>query len=218
MKPENLPKDGFWVYMIVNRINMKVYIGKTKRPYHRCHQYVYDFRERALGHLNDHLFNAMRSYGIDNFEMFMLEKCENELTLSERELAWIDAFNSTNRNKGYNFRRDSQTGMIVHPETSKKISANLKQQWKDGVRNQHSEKLKANWDNNPSRRLEQSKLFKKYRTKWKYLIFFSEVPFEADYEMLKVLGMRNIIATFHKSRNNSVTFKGWKVERVLNGP
>lgn len=217
MKPENLPKNGFWIYMIVNRNNMKLYIGKTKRPYHRCHQYIYDFRERAIGHLNNHLFNAMKLHGIENFDMVMLEQCENENSLAERELAWIDAFDSTNRRKGYNLRRDSQTGMIVHTETSKKISANLKQQWKDGVRSQHSDKLKASWVTNPSRRIEQSKLFKNNRTKWKYLIFFSETPFEADYEMLKALGMHSIMSTFHRANSNVGTFKGWKVERVRNG-
>lgn len=59
--------------------------------------------------------------------------------MSERELAWMDFYNTTNRNCGYNLRRDSSTRMIVHPETIAKMSIlfsgkdnpNFENRWSD---------------------------------------------------------------------------------------
>ena len=219
MKPKGLPTNGFWIYLIVNSINGKIYVGKTKRPYHRCHQYLYDFENRNLGHINDHLFNAFSKYGINNFHMILWEKCENDIHTAQRELFWIDQFNTTNRKKGYNLRRDSQTGMIVHRETSDKISNRLKAEWKNGIRKEHSQKLKDKWEENPERKKQQAELFRKYKTKWEYLLYFSDFPLLVDYQTLKIFGLHNAIANFHRDKSDTVHHKGWKITRVrkING-
>lgn len=43
----------------------------------------------------------MQKYGIENFEVQILEKCSREI-LNDKEIYWIQIFDSTNYNKGYN--------------------------------------------------------------------------------------------------------------------
>lgn len=215
MNPVNLPRDGHWIYLIVNSVNGKVYVGKTRRMYHRCHQYIYDFRERAIGHINNHLFNAMKKHGIDQFEMHPWEHCETDEHASVRELFWMDHFDATSRAKGYNLRRDSQGGMVTHAETSEKIRANLRAQWASGSRDGHGEKLKANWANNPQRGKAQSAMFKKYKTKYLYVMWRDdEEPMIVDYERLRGLGLGSALSSFKRSGSDTIELKGNYIRRV----
>lgn len=215
MNPVGLPQDGEWIYLIVNRMNDKVYVGKTRHPYFRCHQYIYDFRERAIGHLNEHMYNAMRKHGIKNFDFVLLENCVDAAHATDRELFWMDHFDSTNRTNGYNFRRDSREGMITHPETSMKIRANLLRQHASGLRSGHSNKLKANWANNPGRSVAQSALFKKYKTKWSYIVaVLNGEPMTVDYAKLRDLGLASVLSSFHRSKSNVAELKGFTIRRV----
>lgn len=182
--------------------------------YKRCHQYIYDFRERKIGHLNDHLYNAMVKYGFDSFSMVPLEFVSDPVQMTIRELYWMDFFKTTDRRFGYNLRRDSQIGMITHPETSEKIKANLRRQWANGERDGHSEKLKKSWTvASPKRRIEQAAMFKKYKTKYRYNVTIHDTTFLADYAMLKILKLHNCVAEFHRSKSDSVTVKGIQITR-----
>lgn len=215
---EILPKVDFWIYIIVCSINGKIYVGKTKRMYKRYHQYRYAFENNIRGHINDHLMNAMIKYGFNSFKMIPWEKCNDPDHLAQRELFWIDLLQSTDRDKGYNLRKDSSSGMITHAETRIKISERLKVEWSKGLRNDHADKLKMSWQNDPKRHVEQSKLLSKIKTKWKYLIYFDSEPIECNFETLKILKMSSVIANFSKQKTNVTKFKGWKIERVpVNG-
>ena len=102
MNPKNLPRSG-GIYCIRNTLNDKRYIGRTKSFYRRCHQYIYDFKNRSIGHLNDYLYNAMLKYGLDSFVFEIVEHCEFSIQ-PDRELYWIKTFNTTDRDFGYNIR------------------------------------------------------------------------------------------------------------------
>lgn len=217
MKPNKFLKNRPGIYGIRNLVNNKIYVGKTKCMYKRCHQYVYDFRERTIGHINDYLYNAMVKNGIDNFEFFPLEFCEIE-NLQERELSWMTELNSVDRNHGYNLRLDSSTGMIVSKSTSGKISNTLRKQWGDGKRDGHSEKMKEYWCGNTQRRRQQSKLFSKHRTKYEYEVHHPNGQIEnCQYKRLCELGIKNVISNFHKQRTNSTVCKGFRVVRFNKG-
>jgi group I intron endonuclease len=73
-------------------------------------------------HENEHLINAWHKYGEENFDYKVLEYFEtvDEVLIKERELYWMDFYQSINRDKGYNLRRDSSTKMILHSETVEK--------------------------------------------------------------------------------------------------
>lgn len=212
MKPDKLPKNGFYIYLIINRVNGKIYVGKSKRMYHRCHQYIYDFRERSIGHINDHLYRAFAKYGFENFSMVPWELCRDENHCSERELFWMDSFRSYLRKFGYNLRRDSKSGMMTHPETSKKISENIKRQWRSGIRSGHSEKLKAAWAKKD--KTQVGKHFSDTLTKWIYVIHTNDGYIRCKYKTLKMFGLGNILSTYHRSGLNIGICKGFEIERV----
>ena len=132
------------VYLITNTVNGKVYVGKTKDFYKRYCQYVSDVRARVNGRINDYLMNAFVKHGFEAFRFSVIEELEVE-KCAERELYWIGFYNATKREFGYNLRTDSSSGMIVHPDTSVKISNQLKQEWASGARDDHSMKMMENW-------------------------------------------------------------------------
>jgi group I intron endonuclease len=200
------------IYMLFNSVNNKIYIGKTQCFYKRCHQYVYDFKERKIGHLNDYLFNAMNKQGIENFDFVPVEFVGvNDLT--ERELHWIQHFKTTDRNYGYNIRMDSKEGLITSPETSLKMSENLKRQWASGARDQHSEKLKKSWRDNHERKAAQSALFSRYKTKYEYQVFLPEGVKILNYSELVEYGLQTVVGSFHRKKTNDVFCKGVRVVR-----
>lgn len=217
MFPNLLYKDKPMIYAIVNKVNNKVYVGKTKCGYRRCHQYLYDFRERQIGHINDYLYNAMRKVGIDNFEMFPLEFCDLN-GIDARELHWMIELDSTNRNKGYNLRMDSSTGMITSSETSDKISNNLKRQWAEGLRDGHSEKLKKSWEGNSKRKKQQSKLMTNIKTKYEYVVTDPEgVTTLVNYQGLVDRGITGALTAFSRYKKNETMCKGYRIIRKPKG-
>ena len=88
--------NGF-IYIIRNTVNSKVYIGQTKISV--------DIRwKEHLRHARygDQLINrAMRKYGIDKFYIETLEICNLKI-IDDREIYYIDLYDSINKSKGYN--------------------------------------------------------------------------------------------------------------------
>lgn len=217
MKPNIYLKNRSGIYGIRNLVNGKIYVGRTKCFYKRCHQYVYDFRERRIGHLNDYLFNAISKIGIGQFEFFVLEFCDIKLT-PERELHWMEVLKSCDRNNGYNLRRDSSGGMMTSHETSLKISSNLRSQWSEGLRDDHSEKMKISWKNADERKMNQSKMLRKIKTRYKYHVIDPEgIPSIQDYQGLVKMGLKSVMSSFKRAKSNTVTVKKHSVTRTLLG-
>lgn len=157
---------------------------------------------------------AMEKHGFYNFEMYPLEFCAHN-NMSERELFWMRELNSTNRNRGYNLRMDSSSGMTTSQHTSEKISANLTRQWAEGLRDLHSEKLKKNWVDNPNRRIETGLIFSARLTKYKYVVErASGDTVECDFKKLCELGLRNILSTFSRSGTDIGYLKDCKITRI----
>lgn len=88
--------NGF-IYIIRNTINNKVYIGQTKVSVET--RWQEHLRHAKYG---DQVINrAMRKYGIDKFYIETLEICDINI-IDEREIYYIDLYDSTNKSKGYN--------------------------------------------------------------------------------------------------------------------
>lgn len=210
-----LPKSS-GIYMIENKINHKKYIGKTISFYKRYHTYKTAFKLQSIKKINQRFLNSMNKYGIENFEFFIIEYCDVSL-LSERELYWMNYYEVTNPEKGYNLRMDSSTKMITHDDTRKKISERLKKEWSAGIRDNHSKKLTDNWKDNSYRKLNQSILFSKTKTKYSYKLSDSNSNFIRiiDYKELKELGLKNCLATFFQKKCNIIKFKEFIIERIL---
>ena len=88
--------NGF-IYIIKNTVNSKVYIGQTRTS-------VYQRWKEHLRHAQygDQIINrAMKKYGVDKFYIETLEICDISI-LDEREIYYIDLYDSTDKSKGYN--------------------------------------------------------------------------------------------------------------------
>ena len=88
-----------YIYVIVNNINDKKYVGKTtldiqKRFKQHCNEYK---RDRCK---NRPLYKAMLKYGIENFSVDLLKVCNIE-DLSKYESYYINELNTYGHN-GYN--------------------------------------------------------------------------------------------------------------------
>lgn len=87
-----------YIYKITNKLNNKVYIGKTlesvdKRWAEHLHDYNRDRnKDRPL-------YRAMKKYGCNNFEITTVEECSVD-ELNNREQYWISMFDSFKH--GYN--------------------------------------------------------------------------------------------------------------------
>lgn len=89
------------IYEIRNIVNNKRYIGQSQNIYVRISKHIFCLCSNS--HCNKHLQSAWNQYGENSFEYNVLEYCSNE-QLNERELFWINHFNSNNKDYGYNIR------------------------------------------------------------------------------------------------------------------
>ena len=92
----NLPKKPS-IYKLINKINGKIYIGKTFNLKKRIKDHSYAVNKK-------YLCSAIKKYGWNNFEVEILNEFEylDNIELLALECAYIEYFNSTNQNIGYN--------------------------------------------------------------------------------------------------------------------
>lgn len=69
-----------YVYLIVNRLNDRVYVGKTIDPVKRWNDHVY-----AAKHCDTHLYRSMRKDGVDNFEFRLVSEWPTEEAAFDEE-------------------------------------------------------------------------------------------------------------------------------------
>lgn len=128
MKPNIKDKDKSGIYIIRNLINGKVYIGKAKCIYKRIRQHITSLNKKVKSHENDHFINSWHKYGRESFAYSVLEYLPLiEKLISQKEIEYINYYDSLNPNKGYNKRYDSLTGLIVSQETRNKLSQSRKE-------------------------------------------------------------------------------------------
>lgn len=124
----------FIIYMYKNRKNNKVYIGQTTRSKKQ--------REGKDGCLYKHspyFYSAIKKYGIDNFDYYILKE---NLTFDEAnfyEKYYISLYNSTNSEHGYNLTYGGQKFKLVE-KTKKKISIGVRNSSKFAKNNRDAHK------------------------------------------------------------------------------
>jgi len=112
------------IYSIKNKINNKVYIGKTKNLYYRKYQHFGELNSNK--HKNTYLQKAFNKYGKDNFEFTVIEYCDSEI-LGKREYFWISHYNACDRTKGYNLEGLNEDGSSKKSyETIDKLKKSIK--------------------------------------------------------------------------------------------
>ncbi len=123
-------------------------------------------------HPNNHLQKSWNKYGEDNFIFYILEIC-NDDELDELEIHYIDFYNTTNNNYGYNLKSGGQNGGSRYTDTSReKMSKShkdlLKNQEEIDKLRQHSLKTWSNDVYRESRSGENHPMYGKHLSdEWK---------------------------------------------------
>lgn len=89
-----------YIYKTTNNINNKIYIGQHKGT---------DFDNTYYGS-GKYLHNAISKYGIENFNVSVVEFCETKDELNLRERFWIKHYNSQDATIGYNISSGGDGG------------------------------------------------------------------------------------------------------------
>jgi group I intron endonuclease len=125
--PSPFPVKGSGIYSIINRNNLKIYIGSGVRLNHRWTEHRHDLAKR--GH---HSRYFQRAFDKDPsaFEIYLIEEMPNAQkdALIEREQFWMEFYKSYLPENGYNIspRADSCQGIKRDPEYVARVSAALK--------------------------------------------------------------------------------------------
>ena len=130
------------VYCIKNTVNNKEYIGLTTRTLEkRWKQHIYESNKQNSWEWNTPLGNAIKKYGKDSFQVFVLEECSSETELKQKEIQLIKERKSLASENGYNlsFGGDGRLGYKLSEETKQKISqGNLGKVMSDDAREKMS--------------------------------------------------------------------------------
>jgi len=98
------------IYKIQNKINGKIYIGKTIR----------DLNKRISEHLESksYIGDALRKYGLECFDISIIDYAETREWLNDKEIEYINQYNCKHPN-GYNLTDGGEGFASKHTEETK---------------------------------------------------------------------------------------------------
>ena len=90
------------IYKFTNKINKKIYIGKSQNLEKRYQEHKRNFLNSKIEDYNTKFYRALRKYGFDNFSYEIIEQSDNFTNeqLNEKEKYYIKLYDSVNN--GYN--------------------------------------------------------------------------------------------------------------------
>jgi len=105
------------IYKIQNKINGKIYIGQTKN----------DVSQRVAGHIkgDSYVGRALRKYGLESFDISVIDHADTKEVLDEKEKYWIKALDCQSPS-GYNLVGGGGGCLTPSEETLKKMSNSQK--------------------------------------------------------------------------------------------
>lgn len=107
------------IYKATNLLNGKIYIGQTVRS-------LEERVQEHMRHKKSVFDKALAKYGIDNFEIAIIDNAETIDELNEKEAYWIKYYNSFSEN-GYNMcEGGGNTKGYHHKDISKKAMSEKK--------------------------------------------------------------------------------------------
>ena len=94
------------IYKVTNKINGKIYIGKTNNFNKRKTEHtVYDINDNSYFH------KALKKYGLSNFEWLIIDKANSLEEINKKEKFYISKYNSFKPN-GYNMTKGGDGGSM----------------------------------------------------------------------------------------------------------
>ena len=106
------------IYMILNKVNNKVYIGQSVDIYKRWAKHKRELRNNK--HDNDHLQKSWNRDGEQCFDFIILCECPQN-KLNEMEQYYILCFNSKYREFGYNKDMGGKAKTFIRETTKKRL-------------------------------------------------------------------------------------------------
>ena len=107
------------IYEALNIINNKRYIGQTIQTLHRRkQQYINSIKYNNSKCIA--FVRAMKKYGVENFKWRIVDDAETLEELDKKESYWIEYYDTTNPNKGYNLKGGGHNPYLTE-EVKKKI-------------------------------------------------------------------------------------------------
>ncbi|MFX0081744.1 MAG: GIY-YIG nuclease family protein [Candidatus Hodarchaeota archaeon] len=130
-----------YIYLALNTLNGKIYIGKTEYPRNIITRWKEHLKEgRHLKKLrkqnpnkrisDTHLNNAIAKYGDNVWIVKNVDVAFNSEDLTMKENYWIKYYDSMNREKGYNMT-EGGAGAKLREEVKLKISKTIRNKWKE---------------------------------------------------------------------------------------
>ena len=129
MPVKMVPKGHGSIYVVLNTINGKLYVGQSRR----------NALSRWKGHINSakngsplYFHQAIRKYNKENFSLGILDFSASPEELDRQERYWILHLHTTDKRFGYNLASGGFSGK--HGEaTCEKLSEIKKKEWNDPV-------------------------------------------------------------------------------------
>ena len=110
------------IYKSTNKITEKIYIGQTT---HTLDKRIKNHIKESKIESNRPFMTSIKNYGIGNFVFEIIDSADNLNELNDKEIYWIDFYNSVSPN-GYNVTGGGQgKKMISTNELSRRISKGL---------------------------------------------------------------------------------------------
>lgn len=141
----------YYIYLLQNKINNKIYVGFTKNLKRRMYEHFWHAKKLTHSNKKWYIHNSINKYGKDNFSITEWEIFDNIEDALEAEQFWISFFRSWDRNFGYNLTRGGEgtPGVKLSKKHKEKISKSLignqrakgaihTQEWKDQMSTKHS--------------------------------------------------------------------------------
>lgn len=124
------------IYKITNKINGKIYIGQTtQEPKLRWQKHCTPFSARKMI-----VSKSIQKYGKENFLFEVIDNANSLDELNEKEVYWINHFDSRNKEKGYNIAFGGDNKKMTD-ETKEKLSLVHKGKSKPPMSEEHRRKI-----------------------------------------------------------------------------
>lgn len=107
------------IYLLLNKINGMYYIGQTWNTLEERWESGHGYKGCP------HIDNAIKKYGKDNFHYEVLAYAYTQEQADELEDAFIVAYDSRNKKRGYNIKQGGSNGKMSE-ESKKKLSNSMK--------------------------------------------------------------------------------------------
>lgn len=153
----------YTIYLIQNKINLKIYIGQTNNIKRRWSRHKY---EAFTKNNQKPLYRSIRKYGLENFSLIELEH-HPLIDIDEAEKFWIENFQSNKKLYGYNLsiggkplkdhtiiktRKSSMLGKTHSAESKMKMRKSHMGEQNHFYGKTHSDESKLKMSNNENRK------------------------------------------------------------------